>query len=53
MKKFTGLLGSAAIASSMLIAPASTVADDAILTGNAGILSDYIFRGITQSSGVG
>ncbi len=52
-KKITSLLGSAAVASSMLVAPVTSIADDAILTGNAGILSDYIFRGITQSSGVG
>ena len=52
-KKFTSLLGGAAVASSMLMLPASSMADDAIVTGNAGILSDYIFRGIFQDSGVG
>ena len=53
MKKLTHLLGSAAIASSMYVAPIASTADDAIITGNAGILSDYIFRGIFQDSGVG
>ena len=53
MKKLTHLLGSAAIASSMYAAPIASTADDAIITGNAGILSDYIFRGIFQDSGVG
>lgn len=53
MKKFTSLIGSAAVASSMLVLPATSIADDAIITGNAGILSDYIFRGIDQDSGVG
>ncbi len=53
MKKMTSLLGSAAIASSVFMTPATTMADDAIVTGNAGILSDYIFRGIFQDSGVG
>ncbi len=52
-KKITSLLGSAAVASSMLVAPVTSIADDAIVTGNAGILSDYIFRGIFQDSGVG
>ena len=52
-KKLTHLLGSAAVASSVFVAPATTLADDAIVTGNAGILSDYIFRGIFQDSGVG
>ena len=52
-KKITSLLGSAAVASSILVAPVTTIADDAIVTGNAGILSDYIFRGIFQDSGVG
>ncbi len=52
-KKFTSLVGSAAIASSLMVAPMTTMADDAIVTGNAGILSDYIFRGILQDSGVG
>ena len=52
-KKITSLIGSAAVASSMLIAPVTTIADDAIVTGNAGILSDYIFRGIFQDTGVG
>lgn len=53
MKKLTHLLGSAAVASSMLVAPATSISDEAIVTGNAGILSDYIFRGIFQDSGVG
>jgi len=53
MKKLTHLLGSAAIASSMVVAPITSTADEAIVTGNAGILSDYIFRGIFQDSGVG
>ncbi len=53
MKKLTHLLGSAAVASSMLVVPATSISDDAIVTGNAGILSDYIFRGIFQDSGVG
>ena len=52
-KKITSLLGSAVVASSILVAPMSSMADDAIVTGNAGILSDYIFRGIFQDSGVG
>ena len=52
-KKITSLLGSAAVASSMLVAPVTSIADDAIVTGNAGILSDYIFRGIFQDTGVG
>tara|TARA_R110002049_G_scaffold252264_1_gene427226 strand:+ start:361222 stop:361923 length:702 start_codon:yes stop_codon:yes gene_type:complete len=52
-KKITSLLGSAAVASSMMVAPVTSIADDAIVTGNAGILSDYIFRGIFQDSGVG
>ncbi|MDW3095804.1 MAG: TorF family putative porin [Gammaproteobacteria bacterium] len=52
-KKITSLLGSAAVASSILVAPATSIADDAIVTGNAGILSDYIFRGIFQDTGVG
>ncbi len=52
-KKITSLLGSAVVASSLLVAPATSIADDAIVTGNAGILSDYIFRGIPQDSGVG
>ncbi len=52
-KKITGLLGSMTLASSMLVAPVTSTADDAIVTGNAGILSDYIFRGIFQDSGVG
>ena len=37
----------------MMVAPVTSIADDAIVTGNAGILSDYIFRGIFQDSGVG
>lgn len=52
-KKITGLIGSTVIASTMLTTPVVVNADDAIITGNAGILSDYIFRGIFQDSGVG
>lgn len=52
-KKITGLLGTAVIATSMSLVPTISMADDAILIGNAGILSDYIFRGIFQDSGVG
>ncbi|MFK8026891.1 MAG: TorF family putative porin, partial [Gammaproteobacteria bacterium] len=52
-KKITSLLGCAAVASSIILTPTTSMADDAIVTGNAGILSDYIFRGIFQDSGVG
>ena len=52
-KKITGFLGSTALATTMLATPMSLSADDAIVTGNAGILSDYIFRGIPQDTGVG
>ena len=52
-KKITGLIGSTVVASTMFTAPVAVNADDAIVTGNAGILSDYIFRGIFQDSGVG
>lgn len=52
-KKLTHLVGSAVLASSVVMVPAVSSADEAIITGNAGILSDYIFRGIFQDSGVG
>ncbi len=52
-KKITSLLGSAAVASTLMVAPMTSIADDAIVTGNAGMLSDYIFRGIFQDTGVG
>ena len=52
-KKITGLLGGSVLAASMITTPLTVSAEDAILTGNAGILSDYIFRGIFQDSGVG
>ncbi len=52
-KKLTHLLGSAAVASSVLVAPATSISDEAIVTGNAGILADSIFRGIFQDSGGG
>ena len=51
--KIKNIIASTVLASSLITAPMATVADDAILTGNAGILSDYIFRGIFQDSGVG
>ena len=51
--KIKGIFGSAVVATSMFVAPVTSMADDAIVTGNAGILSDYIFRGIFQDSGVG
>lgn len=52
-KKISRLLGGSLLATSMFLMPMTTIADDAILTGNAGILSDYIFRGIPQDTGVG
>lgn len=33
--------------------PMTASSEEAVLTGNAGILSDYIFRGIPQDTGVG
>ena len=52
-KKITGLFGCAALTASVLMAPATSMAEDAILTGNAGFLSDYIFRGIPQNDSAG
>ena len=52
-KKISSLLSTSLLFTSMTVTPVVTSADDAILTGNAGILSDYIFRGIFQDSGVG
>ncbi|MEM8844050.1 MAG: TorF family putative porin [Pseudomonadota bacterium] len=52
-KKITGLLGSAAIAASVLTIPATSLADELSITGNAGILSDYIYRGIPQNDSSG
>ena len=51
--KISNLLGGSLLAAGMFLTPMTTIADDAILTGNAGILSDYIFRGIPQDTGVG
>lgn len=51
--KINHLLSASLLTAGMVITPITTSADDAILTGNAGILSDYIFRGIPQDTGVG
>ncbi len=51
--KYKNFLGVSLIISSILMTPSKTIADEAIIKGNAGILSDYIFRGIFQDSGVG
>ena len=40
--KIKSLLGGAVVTRSMFVAPMTSMADDAIVTGNAGILSDYI-----------
>ncbi len=41
------------LAASIILAPLILTADDAIITGNAGILSDFIFREIPKDTGVG
>ena len=46
-------LGAAVLATSTAMLTTNATAFEANLTGNAGILSDYIFRGIPQSSGTG
>ena len=54
MNKWTlNLLASAMLLFSSSLVSTNAIADDAIVTGNAGILSDYVFRGIHQSSGTG
>lgn len=52
-KKFTGSIASAAIATSIFLTPALSVADEVSISGNAGIMSDYIFRGIPQNDAAG
>ena len=51
--KMYSLIAGSLFATSFVFMPATTSAEDAILTGNAGILSDYIYRGIPQDTGVG
>ncbi len=52
-KKLQSLGLAAAIASSLTLSPQYLLATEANLTGNAGILSDYIFRGISQNDSSG
>ncbi len=53
-KKTTYITSASVLATSLLLAPMTTIAEgDALVTGNAGILSDYIFRGIPQDTGSG
>lgn len=52
-KKITSLVTGTAISASLLLTPAITFADELSITGNAGIMSDYIFRGIPQNDSSG
>ena len=52
-KKIQHLALATAIVSSSALLPQISVAAEASLTGNAGILSDYIFRGIPQNDSSG
>ena len=52
-KKINSVVSGMLLATSILFTSSASTADDAIVTGNAGILSDYIFRGIPQDTGVG
>jgi len=49
----TMTLGAAALAASTALLASNASAYEATLSGNAGILSDYIYRGIPQDTGVG
>ena len=52
-KKITSLVTGTALSASLLLTPAITLAEDVSISGNAGIMSDYIFRGIPQNDAAG
>ena len=52
-KTITSLVAGSALSASLLLTPVTTLAEEVSITGNAGILSDYIFRGIPQNDAAG